>query len=320
MICKTLHKGQWHSAPLNNLIDKLYVEGLKPKLSNLDAAERVITVSDNGELLGFVAIYLNKSYSQHLILGNFECQNNPEIAQLLFAEAKKLAKQANCTSLLGPMNGNTWHTYRYSTLDNDPFVMETIHQPYYLDLWHQYGFESFANYQTNIEKLNPKIQLAEVKEFLATRNLSIRNFSMSNAPTELNLLHSFCSELFTNNVLFSNISLKKFVALYEPILPLLDENLIDFVLDGDQVVGLLFAVKNHYDPKQVIVKTLARNPLEKYKGLANVMASHFYKKALNLGYQSMLHAYFHVDNQSSNVSSNYGGKVYQKHVLLKLDL
>ena len=127
-------------------------------------------------------------------------------------------------------------------------------------------------------------------------------------------------ELFADNVLFSPISQTDFIELYKPILPYLDENLIDFVQDQDKVVGLLFAVKNHYNPKQVIVKTIARNPDDKYKGLANIMAANFYKKAIEMGYKSMLNAYFHLDNKSASVSKKYGGRMHQKHALFQLEL
>jgi hypothetical protein len=159
-----------------------------------------------------------------------------------------------------------------------------------------------------------------VDAFLEKRGLIVRRFDKSQATQELKLLYRFCMQLFSDNVLFSPISETNFIGMYEPILSYLDENLIDFVEDKSEVVGLFFAVKNHYQPTQVIVKTIARNPHEKYKGLANIMSAHFYRKAIEMGYESMLNAYFHLDNKSANVSQNYGGSLYQSHVLLQLEL
>ena len=88
-------------------------------------------------------------------------------------------------------------------------------------------------------------------------------------------------------------------------------------MDGNELVGLLFAVENHFNPTQVIVKTIARNPAEKYKGLANMFASFFHSDLKKMKYETMLHAYFQIANNSANVSSNYGGELYQQHVLLE---
>lgn len=305
---------------LKNLIEQLYDSPIKPRLSNLSAATKLITISEEGTLLGFVACYLNPSYPYHLILGNFECKNNIAVADKIFSEAKKIALKNNCKLLLGPMNGSTWFTYRYSLVKQTPFFMETIHKPYYIDLWKSYGFEINETYQTNIEDFNADAPMPNVQEYLAKRKLTIRKFDKADASNELTILHSFCMELFANNVLFSPISQDDFIALYQPILDYLDEELIDFVLDNDKVVGLFFAVKNHYNSAQVIVKTIARNPDDKYKGLANIMAANFYKKAIAMGYKSMLNAYFHLDNKSASVSENYGGRMYQKHVLFQLEL
>lgn len=320
MIAEILTPPDYKTDALEYLIDQLYPSTIKPRLTNIQNATCIVTVSDGSELLGFVACYLNSSYPQHLILGNFECENNIEASKMLFDEATKVALDNGRKYLLGPMNGSTWFTYRYSLENQAPFFMETIHRPYYVDLWQSYGFAISESYQTNIEDFNTHTPLPDVQEYLAKRQLSIRKFNKEDTLSELKILHSFCMQLFAENVLFSPISQTNFIALYQPILDYLDEELIDFVLEEDKVVGLFFAVKNHYNPEQVIVKTIARNPDNKYKGLANIMAANFYKKTMVMGYKSMLNAYFHLDNKSASVSKNYGGRLHQKHALFQIEL
>ena len=91
-------------------------------------------------------------------------------------------------------------------------------------------------------------------------------------------------------------------------------------MDKDKIVGLIFAIDNLHGKKEVIVKTIARDLSEEYKGLAHHLAAKFQHKAWTMGYETMLHAYFHVENKSSRVSSNYDGKLYQQHVLFKKEL
>lgn len=320
MKTKVRYVSECKLAPFEKLIEQLYQSPFKPTLSNLQAATHVITVSENHQLLGFVFCYLNPSHPQHLILGNFECTNSTEVAIKLFDEAKVVASQNHRYFMLGPMNGSTWFAYRFSLTKQTPFFMETIHKPYYVNLWETCGFRAKESYQTNIEEFNANTPSPDVQAYLSKNQLTIRKFNKGSAINELKILHSFCVQLFAENVLFSPISEEEFIALYQPILPYFDENLIEFVQDEDKVVGLFFTVKNHYNPEQVIVKTVARNPDSKYKGLAHIMAANFCQNAIAMGYKSMLNAYFHLDNKSAVLSENYGGSLHQKHALYQLDL
>jgi hypothetical protein len=320
MRTKVADISEFKPAPFEELIEQLYQSPFKPRLSNTQAATRVITVTEEEQLLGFIFCYLSPSHPQHLILGNFECTNSSKVARKLFDEAKAVASQNNRAFLLGPMNGSTWFTYRFSLTGQTPFFMETIHKPYYVDLWESCGFRVKESYQTNIEDFSANTPSPDVQAYLSKNQLTIRKFNKRSAIDELKILHSFCMQLFAENVLFSPISEEEFIALYQPILPYLDEDLIEFVQDKDEIVGLFFTVKNHYNPEQVIVKTVARNPDSKYKGLGHIMAANFCQNAIAMGYKSMLNAYFHLDNKSAILSRNYGGSLLQKHALYQLNL
>lgn len=301
---------------LTSFVDQLYLSALKPKLINLNQAIQVITAYDNDILIGFLALYHNKSFPQYLIIGNFECINNVDAAQAIFLATKATASELKCTDLIGPMNGSTWHSYRFSLHAQPPFFMELIHKDYYIDLWKKCGFDDMALYQTNFEELNETYHQPNAINALTERRLTTRNFDKNQVERDLNLLYNFCMDVFSQNVLFSPISFDEFQGLYLPILHYLDETLIDFVFDGEELVGLFFAVKDHYNPERVIVKTLARNPDPKYKGIANIMSAMFCTKAYQKGFKNMLHAYFHIDNNSAKVSTNYGGRHYQSHLLM----
>lgn len=320
MISQIIHKNKADFLLFNKLVDQLYPHQEKPSLSNLEGAEYFVTVRIDGVLKGFLGIYLNPGFPQFLILGNFECVNEISIAQSLFSQAKNMALKHNCKALLGPMNGNTWYSYRYSTKKQASFFLEAVHQGYYPDLWKKCGFSEYAKYQTNKVDFSSDFSLPDTSSYFAERGLITRNFDLENADRELENLYEFCTRTFLNNVLYSPISLSKFKALYNPILPFLDEKLINLVMDNDQIVGLLFSVKNLYNPKQVIVKTMARDSNKKYGGLANSMVVNFYAQAMEMGFESMLNAYFHIDNKTNRLSKNFGGNMHQQYVLLQQEL
>jgi hypothetical protein len=168
--------------------------------------------------------------------------------------------------------------------------------------------------------VRPEVELPDYKAYFESVELTIRDFNPEDAENEFKKLHQFCMSSFKNNVMFSPISQEDFVGLYMPMVPHLNPRLINFVFDKDEMVGLFFAIENLYKPNEVIVKTIARKLDRKYRGLGHYMAALFYQKFIDMKFDTMLHVYFHVSNKSSQVSSKYGGRSYQKHVLFQKDL
>jgi L-amino acid N-acyltransferase YncA len=75
-------------------------------------------------------------------------------------------------------------------------------------------------------------------------------------------------------------------------------------------------VPDVYQPGRVIVKTVARHPADKYKGMAQMLSARFVKKALQKGFNTMIHAYMHIENRSNKVSTNFGGGDNTRHHVL----
>lgn len=302
--------------PIQNFVAQLYETDVhKARLQNVENAEKLVVVTKESEILGVLSLHKNPSYPEKLILGNYQCVDTQEVANALLAEAFSYGKQQGYSTLLGPMNCNTWNSYRFSLEADNSFFLEHIHKAYYPSQWLSFGFTPWATYQSNIETLDPDLKLLDYEAYFREKGLTIRSFKTEDATHDLGLLHSFCMELFANNVLFSPIDEDAFIALYQPILPFFNTDFITMAFDEDKLVGLFFAIPDAYVKTQIIVKTIARNPSPKYKGLANIMASQFYQKALEQGFSEMINAYFHIDNKSSRVSSNYGGRHFKTHKL-----
>jgi len=71
---------------MQNLINCLYENGIKPSLNNLEDSSALILVEDESELLAFVTLYeTNKDF---LTLGNYQCVNDGQVANQLFEKRK----------------------------------------------------------------------------------------------------------------------------------------------------------------------------------------------------------------------------------------
>jgi len=311
------------SDKLQTLIDRLYNNSIKPRLTNLEDVSAVVSVEDEETLLGFVALY--ETTEGFLTLGNYQCVNDAKVVQMLFEKVKQVAKQKGYTKLLGPMNGSTWNSYRFSVKNVAPFFLEHIHQPYYIKQWEAVGFKSCADYFTSREDLKAYVPNNKNLDWLNNKpQFFIRQFDINNAEKDLGLLHQFCCEAFKNNLLYTPISESAFKTLYQPILPYLKSDLIDLVMEKqngiESLVGFLFAIENLYDPSQLIIKTVARKQGEVYKGMGNFLVERLSQKAKNKGCQKVLHAYMEGSNKSIQLSQKFGGEAHQEHLLFSLDL
>jgi len=313
-----------HELPrLQNLINRLYENEMKPSISNLEDVSALVVVEDYNEVLAFVTLY--KTNKGFLTLGNYQCVNDKKVAKQLFEKVKQYAKSKGHRKLLGPMNGNTWHNYRFNTKKIAPFFLEYQHKNYYLQQWESAGFKSYAEYFTFQETLKKYIPNRKNLNWLDDKpKLSVRHLNLKDANYDLSLLHQFCSEAFANNLLYKPISERAFKSLYQPILPYLKDDLIDLVIEKkgntETIVGFLFAVEDMCQPKQLIVKTIARKSGDAYKGLAHFLAERLLLKSANKGYEKLLHAYMESANKSVKMSQKFGGETYQDHVLLSLSL
>ena len=310
-------------ASLQNLINRLYVDEPKPSLNNLEDASSIVLVKDEKELLGFVALY--KTVKGFLTLGNYQCVNNVQVAELLFNKVKAISQAKACQKLLGPINGNTWHNYRFSTKNVAPFFLEHHHKKYYVQQWQAAGFKTYAKYFTFQETLKAYKPNPQNFNWLNDKpNLKLRQFNIHDAENDLTLLHQFCCEAFAENLLYTPISESKFKALYQPILPYLKNDLIDLVIERknnkESIVGFLFAFQDLYNPTQIIAKTIARKSGDSYKGMAHFLTERLHLKASNKGCEKLLHAYLEGSNKSVKLSQQFGGEIFQQHELLYLNL
>lgn len=256
-----------------------------------------------------------------LCFGYFECVNDKNIAQKfiqsLYIEAKKL----NIKQLIGPLNGSTWHDYRFAEdFKQNLFFTERFHLPYYNTLLHEMGFEKIASYVSKKDaKLAalPSKKMTQIEAFWKDKNLKIRNLDPNNYEKEIRKIHDFTLDAFANNFLYTPITKDTFLKKYLPIKPYLDFDLIFLAELNDELLGIIFTIPDAYNKNQLIVKTIAKKPGKISAGVTHILGQKLVETARKKGYTSMIHAFMHEDNASANVSSIFSGETYRSYVLLK---
>lgn len=249
-------------------------------------------------------------------VGAFTCPDTASGAALL-QEAKDTAKSQGAQALIGPMDGDTWHSYRLISERSDaaPFLMEPTSKLHDKDAFEQAGFEAISHYfsaRVPLDKISAKAP--EQKGF------TLENWDGSDPETLFAQVHDLSCTAFAGNPFYKPIALPDFLAMYMPVVPLLKRELIWFARDDNgQLVGFLFGIPNYAEgpeTKKAILKTYASLA----KGAGFALSQQFYRSAQDLGYHTAIHALMQDDNLSASRSDTNGAEVFRRYALMGCDL
>ena len=277
-----------------------------------------------------VALYNNQELiheEKHAFcIGNFECIQDQEIANHLIQHVIKEIKKQNGTYLIGPMNGSSWDNYRFSMHHDSPnFFLEPYHHLYYNDLFKDLGFEPISYYTSSMDTVMqfdyPDVLEIEIK--LKNDGIIVREIDMNNYESELKNIFPLVIATFKNNFLYTPIQWEYFRDKYLQAAAIMKpENVLIAENSHGETIGLIFCyddLSNQKD-KSLIIKTIARNPSERYSGLGQVMGNQLIKSLNQRKYKSLIHAFMIESGVSTFASKKFHGNNYKKYVLYGKDI
>ncbi len=285
----------------------------------------------DGEIpVGRFAIYNNTELlfgkKKALCIGSYECVDDQDTANYLLEYAKKICVEAGYNFVIGPMNGSTWESYRFS-LENkeDSFFMDLNQHCYYNEQFLKTGFGKIAEYRSNVDE-DLKYDLQQLDRFevyYKSKGASFRHLDLDNVDVELFRIAEFCNLAFANNFLFTSIEPMQFVKKYIAIAGLFDPELIWIVENNvGKIQAILFAIPDHNDPSgnTLVLKTMASLPGTSFKGVTTYLARKTNQLAKAKGYQKIIHALFIKDNFSQKASLKYATGCHKDYALYGINL
>jgi predicted N-acetyltransferase YhbS len=247
------------------------------------------------------------------IIGHFAARD-PESAAAILAHGCRVLAERGCTVAIGPMDGTTWRRYRFVTRrgTEPPFFLEPDNPDGYPGYFEQAGFRPLARYFSN---LDPDLGWS-VPEALQHRleewGIRIRQLDPQDFSGELERIHAISTASFSNNFLYSPISLDGFLAMYGKVRSAIQPELVLFAEYAGVPVGFVFAIGDllhpgpEKRPETVIIKSLAVLPEWNGKGVGPLLMSRATANARRLGYRRGIHALMHEDNRSRGLSGHHG--------------
>lgn len=285
----------------------------------------ILLVGD--EVLGRFALYQNDKlhYQQQstVSMGSYECVDDKSLSEVMILEARALAKNYGAHWLIGPMEGSTWNSYRFSLENKEPFFMEPFHHHYYIKQWLSAGFQEIAHYHSSIANITlwDDDKYTALLEHYQLRGASFRTINKDVFQNELKAIAKLCNVAFADNFLFSQMSPSSFVSknvgMADKILPelvWLVEN------EKKELEAFVFAIPNYYDAKResIIIKTIAANPGTSFKGVGSLLAEIVNRQAKKMGFNKAIHAFMKDDNVSQAMSFKNEGVHFQEYALYAL--
>lgn len=257
------------------------------------------------------------------MVGSYECINDPEVAGAIFDEVRSLARKYRITRLIGPMEGNTWNSYRFNDAEDRPrFYMEPYHHPYYPAQWKAEGFVPLARYASRIDRdlVVDQLAIRFKDEDLAVAGISVRPLNKAYLLQELALIGQFSIDAFKDNFLYTPLSVQEFVMKYHRLGQLLVPRLVLLAVDKkDTLLGFILGIPDMFSPDRtgLIVKSAARRK-DAPSGLGTHLLRKLEQSAVDLGFTSAIHAFMHEDNTSARRSgATFGADPYGTYTLFE---
>jgi len=279
-----------------------------------------------GRACARLAVYKHPDLQLHdqsaVSIGAYACANNDEISNAILSASTNYIQEylPHARFIVGPMDGSTWENYRFALPSPArPFILEPMNPDWYPSQWAQNGFEILKKYQSNWAEFGSEHRrdIQQASTHFNELGLRFRHFDPANVEQELEILADFNAAAFHDAFLITPISKESFIEKYRKIVPYLKPELIWLVEDAGQLCGMFFAIPDYLDPEKrtAVVKTLARLPDARYKGLGEYLSALWLNTAIDAGYSNMVHALMREDNASLRTSSHFWGEAFRTYQL-----
>ena len=320
-----------NTSKLQNAIRALKSDGLTqvldPRILQRDEPDRHLMLIEDGVLRARASVWWNTQMTlagqTPGAIGHYAADDGKAGHEVLRRACDEL-RRAGCTMAIGPIDGNTWRSYRFVTERGSerPFFLEPDNPDEWPDHFSSAGFTVIARYASAVtEDLGlHDTRCAAAERRLATNGVTIRSLNCGAIDEELRRIHALSRRAFERNFLYVPLDEQEFVDQYRRLLPFVCPELVLLAEHEGDLVGLLFAVPDILRARggspldTVVIKTVAVAPGRAYTGLGSVLVAEAHNRAARTGYTRAIHALMHEQNVSRNISRRYA-RTFRRYAL-----
>jgi len=250
------------------------------------------------------------------IIGHYAATDEVYGRALLDHACREL-RNRHCKLAVGPMDGNTWRSYRFITERGcaKPFFLEPDNPDEWPVHFEGYGFQPLARY---VSEINPNMsrrqpELGNLRNKMLQQGISITSLNKEDPDEELDGIHAVVCESFKDAFMYTPLERECFRRMYAPLLRGVDPGLMLLAKQHGEVVGFVFAPPDFLQRKYqervdaIVIKTVAILPRKELSGLGRVLIVDMLQNAVLMGYETAISALMHAENRSQKISSDCAG-------------
>ena len=250
----------------------------------------------------------------------------------LFNEVFEELKKEGIETIIGPLNGTTWNTYRYVTEKGSrrQFLLEPWNEDYSVSLFEKLGFKPLAGYISTVmegmdsdgrRNLNKKIE--KLKKFDYYKDIKVESAENKDLLTVLDKVYDLTVRAFKNNFLYSKLEREIFLKMYMSYEDKIIKKFFKMLYLGDELIGYVFGIPDYtelgYKGKidTIILKTIAVSPEYNGKGMGYILINSLIEEAEKEGYENVIYALMHESNVSKNIGLLLGNMLRRYTLFIK---
>jgi len=205
---------------------------------------RWILKSENGELIGRIAAFINekKAYQHEQPTGGigfFECINSTEASSLLFDTAKGWLTERGMKAMDGPINFGENDSFWGLLVEGftPPSFGMNYHLPYYRELFENYGFNTLYQQITNHLDINKPFpeRFTKIAQWVANKpGYSFKHLDSKNLNKFAEDFIEIYNDAWKDFENFVPITLQTALQSFDKMKAIMDEKLIWFAYINDE--------------------------------------------------------------------------------------
>ena len=299
-------------------------------------SEIVIFNDENNNIGGSIHLWHNRpdyngrktSYIGNVNIHEKYRKNEEQLFNKIFEELKK----EGIETIIGPLNGTTWNTYRYVTEKGNgrPFLLEPWNEDYSVSLFEKLGFKPLAGYISTVmegmnsngrKNLDKKIE--KLKKFDYYKDTRVESAENKDLLKVLNKVYDLTVEAFKNNFLYSELEREIFLKMYMSYEDKIVKKFFKMLYLKGELIGYVFGIPDYaelgYKGKidTIILKTIAVSPEYNGKGMGYILINSLIEEAEKEGYENVIYALMHESNVSKNIGLLLGNILRRYNLFIK---
>lgn len=208
------------------------------------------------------------------LLGFWECRDDDAAAAALLEAGLAWLRDAGAKRVLGPLNGSTWHRYRFVTGGRDgrgPFLLEPWTAAWYPRQWEAAGFAPHQTY-ASIQTLHPSAGLLPRSyERALAAGVRFEDLAEAGFAARSRTVYDLARRIFAGKTAYRAIGYAEFQGLTAGLDALVQPGLCHLAYDrDDRAIGFFFGYPDALGPlarvdpggpvETTVLKTLAVDP------------------------------------------------------------